>query len=139
MNVIEFKNVTKAFHRVLGQRLIRHYLEDLLGKTDPDSFQALKNLNFVIKDGESVAVIGANGAGKSTLLSLVTRLVPPSSGEVIINGRIAALLEVVFARAFERFSRRPSASEDGAQLVRTGGALARWISFPRTGSACRWS
>ena len=94
MNVIEFKNVTKAFHRVLGQRLIRHYLEDLLGKADPDSFQALKNLNFVIKDGESVAVIGANGAGKSTLLSLVTRLVPPSSGEVIINGRIAALLEL---------------------------------------------
>ena len=94
MNVIEFKNVSKAFHRVLGQRLIRHYLEDLLGKTDPDSFQALKNLNFVIKDGESVAVIGANGAGKSTLLSLVTRLVPPSSGEVTINGRIAALLEL---------------------------------------------
>src|SRR6185436_1803059 len=94
MNVIEFKNVTKAFHRAVGQRLLRHYLEDLMGKTDPDSFYALKNISFSIRDGESVAVIGANGAGKSTLLSLVTRLAPPSSGEIIVNGRVAALLEL---------------------------------------------
>ena len=94
MNVIEFKNVTKAFHRAVGQRLLRHYLEDLMGKTDPDSFYALKNVSFAVRDGESVAVIGANGAGKSTLLSLVTRLAPPSSGEIIVNGRVAALLEL---------------------------------------------
>src|SRR5687768_16021843 len=94
MTVIEFKNVSKDFHRAIGQRLIRHYIEDLLGKSDPDSFHALKNINFTIKDGESVAVIGSNGAGKSTLLSLVTRLAPPSSGDVIINGRVAALLEL---------------------------------------------
>lgn len=94
MTVIEFKNVSKAFHRLAGQRLLRHYLEDLMGKSGSDSFHALKNINFSIKDGESVAVIGANGAGKSTLLSLVTRLAPPSSGEVVINGRVAALLEL---------------------------------------------
>src|SRR5205085_88616 len=47
-----------------------------------------------IRDGESVGVVGANGAGKSTLLSLVTRLAPPSSGDVIVNGRVAALLEL---------------------------------------------
>ena len=94
MNVIEFKNVTKAFHRAVGQRLLRHYLEDLMGKTDPDSFHALKNVSFSVKDGESVAVIGANGAGKSTLLSLVTRLAPPTSGDITINGRVAALLEL---------------------------------------------
>src|SRR5262245_44399141 len=94
MTVIEFQNVSKSFHRVVGQRLLRHYLEDLLGKTDPDSFHALKNVSFGIKDGESVAVIGSNGAGKSTLLSLVTGLAPPSSGKVSINGRVAALLEL---------------------------------------------
>jgi ABC-type polysaccharide/polyol phosphate transport system ATPase subunit len=94
MTVIEFKNVTKAFHRAVGQRLLRHYLEDLMGKADPDSFYALKNVSFSIKDGESVAVIGANGAGKSTLLSLVTRLAPPTSGDIEINGRVAALLEL---------------------------------------------
>ena len=51
MTVIEFKNVSKAFHRAVGQRLLRHYLEDLLGKSDPDSFHALKNVNFSVKSG----------------------------------------------------------------------------------------
>ena len=94
MTVIEFKNVSKSFHRAVGGRLLRHYLEDLLGTADPDPFHALKGVNFAIKDGESVAVIGANGAGKSTLLSLVTQLAPPSTGEVMVNGRVAALLEL---------------------------------------------
>lgn len=94
MTVIEFNSVSKAFHRAVGQRLLRHYIEDLLGKPDPDSFHALKNVSFSIKDGESVGVIGANGAGKSTLLSLVTRLAPPTTGSVAINGRVAALLEL---------------------------------------------
>jgi len=94
MKVITFNNVSKSFHRAVGQRLLRHYLEDLLGKTDPDSFHALKNVSFSIDSGESVAVIGANGAGKSTLLSLITRLAPPSTGDVEINGRVAALLEL---------------------------------------------
>lgn len=94
MTVIEFKNVSKAFHRSVGKRLLRHYVEDLLGKTDPDSFHALKGVSFEIKDGESVAIVGANGAGKSTLLSLVTGLAPPSTGTVSIQGRVAALLEL---------------------------------------------
>lgn len=94
MTVIEFKNVSKAFHRAVGQRLLRHYLEDLLGKSDPDSFYALKEVSFSVRDGESVAVVGSNGAGKSTLLSLVTRLAPPSGGQVHIHGRVAALLEL---------------------------------------------
>lgn len=94
MTVIEFKNVSKAFHRAVGKRLLRHYLEDLLGKADPDSFHALKDVSFQIKDGEAVAIVGANGAGKSTLLSLVTGLAPPSTGTVSIQGRVAALLEL---------------------------------------------
>jgi ABC-type polysaccharide/polyol phosphate transport system ATPase subunit len=94
MTVIEFRNVSKSFHRSVGQRLLRHYIEDLLGMKDPDPFHALRNVSFSIADGESVAVVGANGAGKSTLLSLVTGLAPPSSGEITINGRVAALLEL---------------------------------------------
>lgn len=94
MNVIEFKNVSKSFHRAVGKRLLRHYIEDLLGRSDPNSFQALQNVSFSVAPGESVALVGSNGAGKSTLLSLVTRLAPPTSGEVIINGRVAALLEL---------------------------------------------
>jgi lipopolysaccharide transport system ATP-binding protein len=94
MKVIELQNVNKTFHRSGGQKLLRHYLEDILGKTDPERFFALKDVSFSVRDGESVAVIGANGAGKSTLLSLVTGLVPPSTGTVTVSGRAAALLDL---------------------------------------------
>jgi ABC-type polysaccharide/polyol phosphate transport system ATPase subunit len=94
MKVIQLQNVTKTFHRSGGQKLLRHYLEDLLGKTDPERFFALKDVSFSVRDGESVAVIGANGAGKSTLLSLVTGLAPPSAGTVTVTGRAAALLDL---------------------------------------------
>ncbi len=94
MNVIEFQNVSKTFHRAVGQRLLRHYIEDMIGAKDPNPFYALKDISFAIRDGESVAVIGSNGAGKSTLLSLVTHLMPPSEGKVTVNGRLAALLDL---------------------------------------------
>lgn len=94
MKVIELQNVNKTFHRSGGQKLLRHYLEDILGKSDPERFFALKDVTFSVRDGESVAVIGANGAGKSTLLSLVTGLVPPSTGTVTVSGRAAALLDL---------------------------------------------
>jgi ABC-type polysaccharide/polyol phosphate transport system ATPase subunit len=94
MKVIELQNVNKTFHRSGGQKLLRHYLEEILGKTDPERFFALKDVSFSVSDGESVAVIGANGAGKSTLLSLVTGLVPPSTGSVKVSGRAAALLDL---------------------------------------------
>ncbi len=94
MKVIELQNVNKTFHRSGGQKLLRHYLEDILGKADPERFFALKDVSFSVRDGESVAVIGANGAGKSTLLSLVTGLVPPSTGSVTVSGRAAALLDL---------------------------------------------
>jgi lipopolysaccharide transport system ATP-binding protein len=60
----------------------------------PDLFYALKNISFEVKQGETVAIIGANGAGKSTLLKLISRITAPSSGIIRINGRIGSLLEV---------------------------------------------
>ncbi|HLG95886.1 MAG TPA: ABC transporter ATP-binding protein [Bryobacteraceae bacterium] len=59
-----------------------------------EPFYALKNVSFRMEPGESIAVIGSNGAGKSTLLSLLAGLVPPDSGTVQVNGRVAALLEL---------------------------------------------
>ena len=94
MNIIEFNHVSKSFHRTGGQQLLRQYVADLFGGADKNPFEALKDVNFHIGDGECVGVIGANGAGKSTLLSLITGLAPPSKGTVKVNGRIAALLEL---------------------------------------------
>ncbi len=58
------------------------------------SFYALKELTLQIKAGESVGIIGRNGSGKSTLLQLITGILQPSSGSVVANGKIAALLEL---------------------------------------------
>ena len=59
-----------------------------------EEFWALRNVNFEVRRGDIVGVIGRNGAGKSTLLKILSRITEPSSGRVSIKGRIASLLEV---------------------------------------------
>ncbi len=55
---------------------------------------ALKDINFEVKQGEVLGIIGKNGAGKSTLLKLLSRVTSPTTGEVKLKGRVASLLEV---------------------------------------------
>jgi len=59
-----------------------------------DLFWALDDLSFTIPTGQITGVIGRNGAGKSTLLKVLSRITPPTQGEVRIAGRVASLLEV---------------------------------------------
>jgi lipopolysaccharide transport system ATP-binding protein len=59
-----------------------------------DTFWALKELSFDIKQGETAGIIGSNGAGKSTLLKILSRITKPTSGFAEIRGRVASLLEV---------------------------------------------
>jgi len=59
-----------------------------------EDFWALKDVSFDVQRGEVLGVIGANGAGKSTLLKILSRITEPTSGEIVLRGRVASLLEV---------------------------------------------
>ena len=64
------------------------------GKTEDNRFWALKDINFEVKKGQVLGVIGRNGAGKSTLLKILSRVTEPTEGYAEIYGRVGSLLEV---------------------------------------------
>lgn len=61
---------------------------------EPNTFWALKDINFSLERGEVMGMIGRNGAGKSTLLKILTRITEPTGGRAIMRGKASALLEV---------------------------------------------
>jgi lipopolysaccharide transport system ATP-binding protein len=78
------QSVYPRLQRLIGRKPIQYFNE----------FWALKGCSLKIKSGETVGIIGRNGAGKSTLLQLICGTLNPTFGEVNINGRVAALLEL---------------------------------------------
>jgi lipopolysaccharide transport system ATP-binding protein len=94
MKVIACDRVSKIFHRHAGQRLLREHVANWWKRRQHVEFYALKDVSFEIENGESVGIVGSNGAGKSTLLSLICGLANPTAGNIGVNGKIAALLEL---------------------------------------------
>ncbi len=76
--------------------LARRALQRLRGEATRtrEDFWALKDINFGIKRGEVVGIIGRNGAGKSTLLKILSRITAPTTGRITLKGSVASLLEV---------------------------------------------
>ena len=113
--ILKVNNVGKQYRLgVVGTGTISHDLNRwwsrIIGKEDPylkvgevnvrsqkgssDYVWAIRNINFEVKRGEVLGIIGKNGAGKSTLLKILSRVTSPTTGEIKTKGRIASLLEV---------------------------------------------
>ncbi len=73
---------------------LKHKAKVVVGKEKKEEFWALKNISFTVEKGEAVGIIGANGAGKSTLLKILSKITPPTKGEITFKGRMSSLLEV---------------------------------------------
>src|SRR5487761_2225987 len=113
--VIQAENISKQYRLgQVGRRTLKHdlnrWLNNALGKEDPylkigdendrsskaigEYVWALKDIDFEVREGEVMGIIGQNGAGKSTLLKLLSKVTAPTTGSIKIKGRIASLLEV---------------------------------------------
>ena len=91
---IKVENLTKEFKlfydkpKTLKERLV------FWNKKKEESRKVLENINLNIEKGETVALIGTNGSGKSTLLKLMTKIIYPTKGKLITNGKLTSLLEL---------------------------------------------
>ncbi len=98
MTAIRFDHVTKEFtlHRQRSRSFQELFLSLLrLERSRPkERYLALRDVSFSVEAGEMVGIIGPNGAGKSTILKLVSRIIEPTAGDIVIDGRVGALLEL---------------------------------------------
>jgi lipopolysaccharide transport system ATP-binding protein len=98
MIAVRFERVSKQF--TLRHERPRSFQELFLSliklqrRTSKEKYWVLNDISFEIESGEMVGIVGPNGAGKSTILKLVSRIIEPTSGQMEVNGRLGALLEL---------------------------------------------
>ena len=101
--IISFKNVSKEYtlYKSDSERFKALFFKNKKAKIN----KALKDVSFEINRGESVGLIGDNGAGKSTILKHITGVAYPTSGEIHVGGKVAALLELTAGFSMEMTGR----------------------------------
>ena len=92
--IISVENISKCYQvfDTPKARLMHTFLPKY--QANIQEIWALKNINFEVKRGEAVSIIGRNGSGKTTLLEIITGTLTPTEGQVKIHGRVSALLEL---------------------------------------------
>ena len=92
--IVEVSNLTKAYKLYSKKSDRLREALDFSGKQYHTPFYALNDVSFAIEKGETIGILGTNGSGKSTLLKILSGVVAPTSGSVMVNGKISALLEL---------------------------------------------
>lgn len=94
--IIEVKDVSMRF-RMANDRInsIKEFaIAKLTGKLQYNEFEALRHVSFDVRRGEVVGLIGHNGAGKSTMLKVISGILKPTEGSVVVRGNVAPMLEL---------------------------------------------
>jgi ABC-type polysaccharide/polyol phosphate transport system ATPase subunit len=94
--IVEVSDVAMAYRRTRHRvsSLKQTAIDTIKRRMAYEQFYALNGVSFDIARGETVSIIGRNGAGKSTLLKVVARVLPPTSGRVIVRGHVAPMIEL---------------------------------------------
>ena len=97
MKSVSVKNLGKKYrHRVGGGNFmtLRDQWSGWRQQSTVEEFWALQEINFQLEQGQVLAVVGRNGAGKSTLFKILSRITPPTIGEISLRGQVSSMLEV---------------------------------------------